>query len=121
MRANEFIKEGKLAKSSRAAAPKLRRHDSLDNSSPYSPWRFGVALAGMPDYPMDREGPTGQKLVTMSYSKADEEIVAATEKAMGATGVDVTSSGSHETDTVGTVSPVANWMKPTKEKKAKKK
>lgn len=119
MRAHEFIKESssKLRKSVRAEIPRMRKHNGLDNSGPYDPWRFSIALAGMPDYPMPHDGPVGQKLVTVSYSKADQEIIDATEKLMGASGEDITTPGSQESDTVNKKSPVANWMKPSKKKK----
>ena len=120
MRIRDLLSEEKLRKGAVAAVPGMRRHDGLDNSSPYAPWRFGIAMAGAPDYMMDKEGPTGQKLVTMAYSKADTDIITATEKHFGATGTQITPIGSNETDTTGTASPVANWMKPTKKKKVKK-
>jgi len=125
MRAREFIPEAKHTEPLRAdtvaAIPSMRKHKHLDNSSPYDPWRFSVALAGMPHNPMAKNGPSGQKLVTIAYTKADSEIIDATEKYMGASGDDMTTPGSHETDDVGKMSPVANWMNPPKEKKAKKK
>jgi hypothetical protein len=119
MRAKEFISETEHTASAVAAIPGMRKHRGLDNSSPYNPFRFSVALAGMPHHPMDKEGPSGQKLVTLAYTTADAEIVKATEKHMGATGDDITTQGSHETDDTGKMSPVATWMKPTKKTKKK--
>jgi hypothetical protein len=121
MRAKEFITEKteKLRADTVAAIPSMRKHSHLDNSSPYDPWRFSIALAGMPHNPMSHSGPSGQKLVTIAYTQGDADIIAATEKHMGATGEDMSTPGSKETDDVGKMSPVANWMKPTKEKKKK--
>jgi hypothetical protein len=120
MKIRDLLDESKLRKGAQAVIPGMRKHDGLDNSSPYAPWRFSVAMAGAPDYMMDQEGPTGQKLVTMAYSKADSDIIAATEKHFGAKGTEVTPTGSQETDTTGTQSPVADWMKPEKKKKKTK-
>jgi len=117
MRANEFIKEESMRKSAVASVPGMRVHPGLDNSSPYAPWRFGIALAGSPDFDMDKEGPTGQKLVTVAYSDADADIIKATEKFMGAKGNDITTAGSKELDSINTVSPVSAWN--NKKKKVK--
>ena len=121
MRAFEFIKEEKLRKSAIASVPGLRVHPGLDNSSPYASWRFGIALAGSPDFNMDKDGPTGQKLVTIAYTDADAEIIKNTEKFMGAKGKDVTTAGSQELASTNTLSPVAvnNWNKSTKSEKKK--
>ena len=111
MRAYEFLPESKMRAGAVKGIPLMRKHKSLDNSSPYMPWRFAVALAGLPEFEMDREGPTGQKLVTVAYTDADADIISAAERLMGADGDDITSPGSHETDTVFTKCPVADWMK----------
>jgi hypothetical protein len=125
MRANEFIQEGKgrepLRKGSIAGLPGARFYPDLDNSSPYHSYRFGMAMAGAPDIDMQKEGPTGQKMVTISYSDACDEIVDSAAGHLGFKHKKLTPKGSNETDNVGTMSPVANWMKPTKEKKDKKK
>jgi hypothetical protein len=118
MRAKEFIiREGKtpLAASAIDAVPGAQKFDQLDNSSPYHAYRFGVALAGMPDYPMNLEGPVGQKTVTISYTEADDEIIKATGKHLGFQGVVVTPRGSKELTDTNTKSPVSNWMKKAKD------
>jgi hypothetical protein len=123
MRAREFIEESKgkekLRKGATASIPGAKIYPELDNSSPYHAYRFGMALAGAPDIDMDKEGPTGQKMITISYSSACDEIVNAAAKHLGFKQNKLTPKGSSETDTVGTVSPVANWMKPTKKEKKK--
>ena len=115
MRAREFVKEGKGAEkftaSSRAALPNAEYWPDLDNSTPYHAFRFSVAMAGEPKEHMSKEGPThGQKLVTVGYSKAEREIIAATAKSMGYKGKPLSTDGSEETDDTNVVSPVANWM-----------
>jgi hypothetical protein len=123
MRAKEFIREGKnkMPDSATQGIPNAHRWDELDNSSPYHAYRFGVALAGMPDYPMNLEGPVGQKTVTIGYTEADDEIIQATGKHLGFQGIVLTPRGSKELSDTETKSPVANWQqndaKRAKEKK----
>ncbi|NBO29838.1 MAG: hypothetical protein EBV10_11485 [Synechococcaceae bacterium WB6_1A_059] len=113
MRAKEFVQEGKekLDKATEKALPNANSFPELDNSSPYHSYRFGIALAGMPDYPMPLDGPTQQKLVTIGYTEADEEIIKATGKHLGFRGIVLTSKKSQELSDTNTVSPVAQWMK----------
>jgi hypothetical protein len=114
MRAKEFIiREGKtpLAADAVTSIPGAQRFDDLDNSSPYHAYRFGVALAGMPDYPMNLEGPVGQKTVTIGYTEADDEIIKATGKHLGFQGVVMTPRTSTEVSDTNTTSPVSNWNK----------
>ena len=117
MRASEFIKEGKLRKGAVASIPNAHIYPDLDNSSPYHAYRFGVAMAGAPDYIMDKDGPSGQHMVTIGYSKACNDITQSTAKKLGFKRKGLTSAGSNETDTVGTVSPVANWQNSPQNKK----
>ena len=117
MRATEFIVEGpgkkitkeKLEQSSSNALPGAERWDQLDNSSPYHAYRFGIALAGNPDYPMNLEGPTGQKTVTIAYSQGDADIINATAKNLGFTSNQLTPSGSTEPDDIHKASPVSGF------------
>jgi hypothetical protein len=109
MRAKEFIVESdKLRRSAEAAIPDAHFYPSLDNSSPYHSYRYGVALAGSPDYPMDKDGPTQSKMVTLAYTDADAEIINAANKTMGVKGKALTSKHSQESSTVdANNSPVA--------------
>jgi hypothetical protein len=114
MRANEFIVEGpskkatkeKLPVSASSALPGAERWDQLDNSSPYHAYRFGVALAGNPDHPMNLEGPTGQKTVTIAYSQGDADIINATAKNLGFSSNQLTPGGSIEPADTDKVSPM---------------
>jgi len=112
MRAREFITEGfeeKLSQSAIEAIPGMERFNALDNSNPYMMWRFIVAAAGEPDFPMDRSGPTGQKFVTVAYSKADKEIIDATAKTMGVTGTQISTAASEEQPGTGITSPIKGF------------
>ena len=117
MRANEFIVEGpskkvtkeKLNPSTSSALPGAERWDQLDNSSPYHAYRFGVALAGNPDFPMNLEGPSGQKTVTIAYSQGDADILNATAKNLGFSSNQLTPSGSTEPEDTHKTSPVTGF------------
>ena len=109
MRAKEFIIEAdKLRRSAEAAIPDAHFYPALDNSSPYASYRYGVALAGSPYYPMDKNGPTQSKMVTLAYTDGDAEIINQTNKLMGVKGKALTSKKSHESSTVdANNSPIA--------------
>jgi len=109
MRASEFIiEEKKLRRSAEAAIPDAHMYPALDNSSPHASYRFGIALAGSPDYTMDRLGPTQSKMVTLAYSDGDAEIINKANKIMGVKSQAISSKKSHESSTVDSNnSPVA--------------
>lgn len=113
MRAKEFVKEDKekLNAAALGAIPNAKVYPDLDNSSPYHSYRFGVALAGMPDYPTPKDGPVQQKMVIVGYTDADDEIIKATGKHLGYQGVVLTNKKSKELEDTYTVSPVAQWNK----------
>jgi hypothetical protein len=55
-----LIREGKLRKGSIDAVPGLTAWPSLNNNnSPYDAYRFGIAMAGAPDFKTDKKGPNG--------------------------------------------------------------
>jgi hypothetical protein len=125
MRAREFISEaGKgaagnknMAKDQVTSIPNAHYFPDLDNSSGYHAYRWGVALAGMPDNIMPQEGPTGQKLVTIGYSEADDLIIDSTSKIFGAQKIRLTPRGSTEPADTNTVSPTSDWNPRNKKKK----
>ena len=116
----EGIGQEHFSLNARDSLPNAEYWPELDNSSPYHAFRFSVAMAGEPANQMAKDGPSGQKLVTIGYTKADKEIIDATAKSMGYKSKQLSTDGSNETFDVGTTSPVAQWMKPTKKKKDKK-
>ena len=119
MRAREFISEethSKFRDDQLGPMTGMMRYDGLDNSNPYMMWRFLVAAAGQPkkdecDTPpsLSRGGPTGQKMVSMSYSKADAEILAATAKSLGEVGTLISSQESEEPTETNNKSPVTGF------------
>lgn len=106
MKIHEIIAEGKLRKGARASTPDMQTWPALNNNnSPYAAYRFGMALAGSPDYPMDREGPIGGDFTTIGYTEADREILDGAAKMMGVKSYQQTAKGSTETDTIQKNSP----------------
>lgn len=111
MKIREIVAENKLRTDSYYALPSTRIHPTLDNSCPYHAYRFGVALAGSPDSTFDKDGPIGQKMTTIAYSAADDEIIKKAEKEIGAKGKDITTKDSSEYPDTNTTSPVAKKKK----------
>jgi hypothetical protein len=116
MRANEFIAEAHSTFPEEHSGPMtgMKRYDKLDNSNPYQMWRFLVAVAGQPldkenGHPMSKEGPTGQKMTTLAYSKADADILDATSRALGEPGTELSSQESTEPSFVNKKSPVSGF------------
>jgi len=109
MRAREFIVEDAnetLTPDEQTAIPDMEKFDGLDNSNPYMMWRFMVAAAGEPEFKMARQGPTGQKFVTVAYTQADADIINATAKTLGVKGTHITTKNSSEAPDTNITSPV---------------
>jgi hypothetical protein len=113
MRAHEFVSEAAdysgskgMSQQALTTIPNAHVYPELDNSSGYMAYRFGVALAGMPDKKMAKASPTGLKMVTISYTPAEEEILNATAAYFGTPKVQLTPEESSEPDYVNPTSPV---------------
>lgn len=107
MKINEIVSEGKLRKGAQRATPDMQTWPELDNNnSPYAAYRFGIALAGAPDYPMDKRGPIGGQFTTIGYSDADREILDAAAANMGVVATQQSSDTSCELPSVHKSSPV---------------
>jgi hypothetical protein len=127
MRAQEFIVEekygsaadipanGKKLPKSQHAAMKgvLSMPDISQNKqggSPYMQWRFGVAMAGAPDYETEPAGAFAGDPLLATYSDADLEIINAAAKMVGAGEIrKVTDNRSHEADWVQKTSPIRGF------------
>ena len=115
MRAREFMNENmtepfardQLRPDTRAALPSMAKFPTVDNSSPYNGWRFGIAMAGAPNHGMAASGPTGQKMVVVPYTDAEDEIISAAAKSIGVKSASMNTKGSSELADTGTTSPVA--------------
>ena len=89
----------------------MTRYDGLDSSNPYKMWRFLVAAAGSPDneHELSLDGPTGQNMVSLAYTDADQQILDDTAKRMGQTGTQISDMASSEPNFINTTSPVASF------------
>ena len=113
MKCNEIISEGlggvagkKGLKADHAhALPHAHYYPDLDNSSGYKAYRFGLALAGIPNIKAEKEGPTGQKMVTIAYTPEENEMLDTAASYFCTAKVELTPFGSTETDDVHRTSP----------------
>ena len=92
------------------------------NGSSYLQYRFGLALAGAPDYPTKAVGAFAGDPLLSTYTDAEVEIINAAAKMVGAGQiVKVGSKRSTELDNTNVTSPVSQWNKsastPKKDKK----
>jgi hypothetical protein len=128
MRAREFVSEAKFGSAADvpADAKKLpKSHDSAikgmismpdisqtkQGGSPYTQWRFGIAMAGAPDYPTPSAGAFAGDPLLATYTDTDLEIINAAAKSVGAGRVSkLTDNRSTEADYVHKVSPVKGFQ-----------
>jgi hypothetical protein len=124
MRAREFVSEAKYGSAADvpADAKKLTKSQysaikgaismpdismTKQGGSPYTQWRFGIAMAGAPDFPTEPAGAFAGDPLLATYSDADLEIINAAAKSVGAGRVTkLTDNRSTEPEYVGKVSPV---------------
>jgi hypothetical protein len=127
MRAREFVIEAKFgaAKDVPADAKKLPKSQrsalkgaismpdisqTKQGGSPYTQWRFGIAMAGAPDYPTPPAGAFAGDPLLATYSDADLAIINAAAKSVGAGEVKkLTDNRSTEADYVNKTSPVTGF------------
>lgn len=128
MRAREFIVENdtpadgkKFADSQMDAIkgpismPDLSINKS--NGNPYLQWRFGIAMAGAPDYPTPPVGPMAGDPLLSTYTDAELEIINYAAKSVGAGRVKkLADNRSTELDNTNTISPVAKRPKDFRKK-----
>lgn len=75
--------------------------------SPYTQWRFGIAMAGAPDFPTPPAGAFAGDPLLATYSDVDLDIINAAAKSVGAGRVNkLTDNRSTEPDYVQKTSPV---------------
>ena len=128
MRAREFISEDKKygsASDTAASASKLEKttvasmkgaislpdiSHNKQGGSPYLQWRFGIAMAGAPDYPTPPAGATAGDPLLSTYSDVELDMVNAAAKFIGAGRVkQLTSNRSEEQNDTYTTSPVKSF------------
>lgn len=127
MRAREFVAEAKFGNAADVPAsarkmPKSHRSalkgaismpdisQTKQGGSPYTQWRFGIAMAGAPDYPTPPAGAFAGDPLLATYSDVDLEKINAAAKAVGAGRVTkLTDNRSTEADYVHKTSPVKGF------------
>jgi hypothetical protein len=102
----------KLSKNQVSSIPGLTSYPDTP-AHYYAMYRFGMHMAGSPEdnHDMSPNGPAGNEMATMAYSKVDQEIIDNSRKAMGFKRTRVTTGGSKENNDTGSKSPVAQWNK----------
>ena len=95
MRAIEFITEGdRLADGSKFAPGQMNAikgaismpdiSQNKSNGSLYLQWRFGIAMAGAPDYPTPPVGPMAGDPLLATYTDVELDIINKAAKSVGA-------------------------------------
>ena len=124
MRAREFVAEAKFGSAADvpASAKKMPNHHATamkgmismpdismtkQGGSPYTQWRFGIAMAGAPDFPTPPAGAFAGDPLLATYTDVDLDIINAAAKSVGAGRVTkLTDNRSTEHEGVYTTSPV---------------
>ena len=124
MRAQEFVSEAKYGSAAdiHADPKKLKKSQysaikgaismpdisqNKQSGSPYMQWRFGIAMAGAPDFPTEPAGAFAGDPLLSTYTDVDLEIINAAAKSVGAGAVNrLTDNRSTEPDYVQKTSPV---------------
>jgi hypothetical protein len=118
VRAKDFISEQtKIPASHATATPGMNRHPHLDNSSPYAPWRFAAHFLSGADgknpyeHHPEKDGPSGQTLVTVAFTSEEDAMIRQAEKAFGAEArrMQMSPPGSSELAEINKVSPVKGF------------
>ena len=128
MRAREFMLETRYgsAKDVPASAKKMPQSaasaikgaismpdisQTKQGGSPYTQWRFGIAMAGAPDYPTPPAGAFAGDPLLATYSDADLDIINAAARTVGAGRVNkLTDNRSTEADYVNRTSPIRSFQ-----------
>ena len=128
MRAKEFVSEAKFGNAADVPANANRlpkSHNSAlkgmismpdisqtkQGGSPYTQWRFGIAMAGAPDFPTPPAGAFAGDPLLATYTDVDLEIINAAAKSVGAGRVSkLTDNRSTEAEYVHKVSPVKGFQ-----------
>ena len=127
MRAREFVAEAKFGSAADVPAngkklPKSQ-HSAIKGAismpdissnkqggSPYTQWRFGIAMAGAPDFPTPPAGAFAGDPLLATYTDEDLKIINAAAKSVGAGEVKkLTDNRSTEADYVNKTSPVTGF------------
>ena len=117
MRASEFIVEGGMKKMNKMHKASIKSATTfpalnMNGGSMYTNYRFGLALAGAPDYPTKADNYIAGDPLLSPYTEEEMDMINMAAQQVGAGEKQVWSSKrSEELPGVNAVSPVANWMK----------
>lgn len=104
--------EKKLGKNIKQSGAHAKQYQGIDQY--YGMYRFGIAMAGAPEKPINKEGPAKDVPAVWMYSKGEEDIVNAAQRNQGIKGKTLVSKGpSQELKTTNKQSVVAK-PKPNK-------
>lgn len=127
MRAREFVSEAKFGSAAdvpasgqklppghRSAMKGMISMPDISHNkqggSPMVQWRFGIALAGAPDYPTEPAGALAGDPLLSTYSDVEMEMINAAAKMVGAGRVNkITDNRSREDEQVNRASPVKGF------------
>ena len=127
MRAREFVAEAKFGSAQDIPADSKKMPKShvsaikgavsmpdisqnKQGGSPYTQWRFSIAMAGAPDFPTPAAGAFAGDPLLATYTDVDMDIINAAAKSVGAGEVNkLTDNRSREADHVHTASPVKGF------------
>jgi len=124
MRAHEFITEHSipLTKSNMGAsggAMNTFPKQNINAGDAHLNWRMGIAMAGAPDYPMDRETLTNGDPVFHAYTDVDQDIINyAAKQVRDPSKIQLSSGKSKEPEDTHHISPVRVTRDYRKTKKA---
>ena len=127
MRANEFVAEAKFGSAQDIPADSKKMPDNhvsaikgaismpdisqnKQGGSPYTQWRFSIAMAGAPDFPTPAAGAFAGDPLLATYTDVDMDIINAAAKSVGAGKVNkLTDNRSSEADHVHKASPIKGF------------
>lgn len=129
MRAHEFLSESNIpadgskfpegqmnAIKGAVSFPSLSQNKS--NSSLYMQWRFGIAMAGAPDYPTPPVGPMAGDPLLSTYTDVELEIINKAAASVGAGKINrLSNNRSEELSNTNKVSPINAFRGFSTEKK----
>ena len=117
MRALEFINESGMKKMNKMHQASIKSATTfpalnMNAGSMYTNYRFGIALAGAPEYPTKADNYIAGDPLLSPYTEEEMEMINMAAQQVGAGEKQVWSSKrSEELPGVNAVSPTSNWMK----------
>lgn len=104
MRAKEFLTEREYKDMISDPLAYTREYPSMPSSDPYLAYRFSMSMA---DHTAPVSGPASNHAVVTTFSKEDDNIVKAAEKATGHKGKQLANQSMDEPSDTNKLSPVA--------------